>query len=86
MNNKYYVYVLRCFDTTLYTGITTDIIRRVKEHNGELPNGARYTQGRRPVRLVYSSGHTNRSEASKEESRIKKLSRFKKQQLIDLVN
>lgn len=73
----YYVYILSCKDHTLYTGITTDLVRRVGEHNkGSL--GAKYTSGRRPVTLLYSRRFRNRSNASKEEARIKKLSRENK--------
>jgi len=73
----YFVYILQCNDGTLYTGITSDLIRRVKEHNiSKL--GAKYTKARRPVKLVYSKKYTNRSEAQIEEARIKKLSRNKK--------
>jgi putative endonuclease len=71
------VYILKCSDETFYTGITTDLQRRVAEHN-ESVLGARYTQGRRPVELVYAKKFNNRSEASIEESRIKKLSRAEK--------
>lgn len=77
----YYVYILLCADNTLYTGITTDIVRRLDEHNTK-PNGAAYTRGRRPVTLVYSDTRTNRAEASTEEARIKKLSRKEKILLI----
>ena len=71
------VYMLKCSDDTLYTGITTNIERRVSEHNtGKL--WAKYTRARRPVELVYTSEFENRSEASKEESRIKKLTRTEK--------
>jgi putative endonuclease len=76
----YFLYILQCNDQTLYTGITTDLDRRIKEHNSS-KLGAKYTKIRRPVKLVYSQQFINRSEASKEESRIKKLSR---QQKIDL--
>ena len=76
----YFVYILQCADDSLYTGITTDLDRRIKEHN-DSKLGAKYTKVRRPVKLVYSKEFTDRSEASKEESRIKKLSR---QQKIDL--
>ena len=79
----YYVYILKCADDSLYTGITTDINRRVQEHNGDIPTGgARYTRARRPVAVVYTSTHENRSTASIEESRIKKLSRTEKESLI----
>jgi len=76
----YFVYILQCVDNTFYTGITTDLDRRIKEHNSS-KLGARYTKVRRPVKLVYSKDFTNRSEASIEESRIKKLSRLKKIEL-----
>lgn len=78
----YFVYILQCSDNTFYTGITTDLNRRVKEHNNS-KLGAKYTKIRRPVKLVFSKEFKNRSEASKEESRIKKLNR---QQKIDLLN
>jgi len=78
----YWVYILQCADGTLYTGITTDIARRIDEHNGILPNGARYTKPRRPVQLVYKKKFQNRSEASREESRIKSLSREEKQKIV----
>lgn len=74
----YFVYILRCRDDSLYTGITTDIQRRLQEHNGQLPGGAKYTTSRNPVELVYSSMFPDRSSASREESRIKKLTRVQK--------
>jgi putative endonuclease len=77
----YYLYILKCADKTLYTGITTDLKRRLEEHNS-LKLGARYTKIRRPVVLVYSKKFRNRSEASIEEARIKKLSRSEKLKLI----
>jgi len=77
----YYVYILRCSDKTLYTGITTNLTRRALEHNSS-GLGARYTRTRRPVKLVYSKKFKNRSEAAKEESRIKKLSRAEKLELV----
>jgi putative endonuclease len=77
----YFVYIIQCSDDTLYTGITTNLDRRIKEHNNS-KLGAKYTKVRRPVKLVYSKEFENRSEASKEESRIKKLSRTEKLKLI----
>ena len=68
----YFVYMVKCSDNTLYTGITTDLQRRVQEHN-ESKKGAKYTRLRRPVRLVYSEECQNRSSASKREAAIKKL-------------
>lgn len=77
----YYLYILKCADKTLYTGITTDLKRRTAEHNaGSL--GARYTSGRRPVKVVYSKRFKNRSMASQEEARIKKMKRGEKLKLI----
>ena len=77
----YYLYILKCADKTLYTGITTDLKRRVVEHNGS-KLGARYTSSRRPVKMVYSKKFKNRSTASKQEARIKKLKRGDKLSLI----
>jgi putative endonuclease len=78
----YYLYILQCADKTLYTGITTDLKRRVVEHNGK-KLGAKYTSSRRPVKLVYSKKLKSRSSASKEEARIKKLKKSQKLALID---
>lgn len=77
----YYIYILKCADETLYVGITTDVKRRVEEHNSSVL-GAKYTRGRRPVKLVYSREFENRGEATREEMRIKKLSRTEKQKLV----
>lgn len=80
-HNMYSVYILKCADNTYYTGITTDINRRVDEHNSEL-KGAKYTKPRRPVTLVYQAQFSDRSTATKEELRIKKLTRKQKTSLI----
>ncbi len=77
----YTLYILECADGTLYTGITTDVRRRVVEHNTSAL-GAKYTRGRRPVRLVYAEKFRDRSLASHEEARIKTLSRSVKKSLI----
>ena len=77
----YYLYILKCRDESLYTGITTDLKRRVGEHNSK-NKGAKYTAGRRPVVVVYSKKFKNRSTASKEEARIKGLDRIDKLELI----
>ena len=77
----YFVYILKCSDNTLYTGITTDVKRRVGEHNTS-DVGAKYTRGRRPVKLVYQKEFSNRSDATKEEARIKKLSKEQKEKLL----
>ena len=78
------VYILQCADNTLYTGITTDINRRIKEHNGESQkSGAKYTSNRRPVLLVYKEITESRSHASKREIEIKSLTRLQKLDLIE---
>jgi len=78
----YYVYIVRCADNTLYTGIATDLERRVKEHNSS-DKGAKYTRVRRPVVLVHSEVYPDRSSASKREYEIKKkMSREQKLKLI----
>lgn len=79
----YFIYILKCSDETLYTGITTDIQRRVNEHNNS-DKGAKYTKLRRPVTLVYSEESQDRSSASKREYAIKKLTRKEKLELINV--
>ncbi len=74
------VYILECADSTLYTGITTDMPRRITEH--ETGKGARYTNGRGPFQLVHQELHKNRAEASKREILIKAMSRARKLALI----
>ena len=78
---EWWVYIVRCSDTSLYTGITTNLERRVSEHN-DSKKGAKYTRNRRPVDLVYSEAQTDRSAASKREYEIKRLSRVDKLKLI----
>lgn len=77
----HYVYLLRCGDDSLYTGYTTDLNRRVWEHNHS-NKGAKYTRSRRPVVLVNSESYPSRSEAMKREYAIKQLSRADKLKLI----
>jgi len=78
---SWFVYLLRCSDTSLYTGITTDIARRLQEHNhGD--KGAKFTRGRRPVSLVYHEKYASRSQASRREYQIKRLSKEKKEQML----
>ena len=80
--NKWYVYIVECADGSLYTGITTDVNRRLLEHNYSF-KAAKYTRSRRPVRMIWTKEVSNRSEASKEEYRIKRLSRKNKLKLIN---
>ena len=76
------MYILECEDGTLYTGIARDLARRLRQHNGELAGGPRYTRGRRPVRLLWSDTVVDRSLAQRREAAIKNLSRDAKLQLI----
>lgn len=76
----HWVYVVECADESYYTGYTTDVERRVEEHNqGE---GAKYTKGRTPVRLVYSEGFESKAAAMSREHEIKTLSRAEKASLV----
>jgi putative endonuclease len=75
------VYILQCADDSLYTGITTDLTRRMNEHETGI-KGARYTNGRGPFQLMYQTHCKDRAEASKLEISIKALSRAKKLTLI----
>lgn len=77
----WFVYILNCADKSLYTWITIDIDRRLNEHNNSLL-WAKYTKMRRPVELVYKKCFESRSEAAKEEYRIKHLTRKQKEELI----
>ncbi|MDI3323538.1 GIY-YIG nuclease family protein [Pontibacterium granulatum] len=74
--------MLRCADNTLYTGVTTDPERRLREHNGEVKGGARYTRTRQPVTMVWQEVHANRSDACKREAQIKRISKSAKEKLI----
>lgn len=78
------VYILRCADDSLYTGITTDVGRRLDEHNADNKKGARYTRVRRPVELVYQEDCQNRAEASSREYQLKKLRRHEKLKLVSI--
>src|ERR1700754_3814232 len=79
---SYSLYIVVRADGTYYTGIAVDVGRRLAEHNGEKGRGARYTASRRPVGLVYQAPFATRSEALREEARIKRLTRVEKQKLI----
>jgi putative endonuclease len=81
MKSQYFVYILRCADDTLYTGITTDLKRRLVEHRAG--TGAAYTRAHGAVKMVYTEKAKNRSVASKREAAIKKLPRAKKIALLD---
>lgn len=78
----WWIYIIRCGDGSLYTGIATDVDRRLAEHEGAAGLGARYTRGRGPLEVLYRREIGTRSEASREEWRVKKLSRRAKLALI----
>ena len=75
------VYILECADGTLYTGWTTDLERRLRAHNSGC--GARYTRGRRPLRLAYREEQSDRSAAQRREAAIRRLSRADKLKLVE---
>ncbi|OGG65764.1 endonuclease [Candidatus Kaiserbacteria bacterium RIFCSPLOWO2_02_FULL_45_11b] len=81
METNWFVYIVRCKDATLYTGVTTDPEKRVIAHNAAKA-GAKYTKMRRPVELVYVESGFNRSDAHKREAVIKKLSKAAKEELV----
>ena len=80
MDNTWKLYILRCGDGSLYTGITTDLDRRLDEHRSG--KGAKYTRGRGPLEMVYSEECGNHSDALKRELEIKALSKAEKLKLI----
>lgn len=85
---SHYIYILLCADDSLYTGYTTDISKRLQEHNGDgntktaRSAGAKYTRPRRPVQMVYNELYETRSEAMQREYAIKQMKRLEKLQLI----
>lgn len=78
----WFVYMLRCRDGSLYTGIARDVQKRVDEHNGDNATAAKYTRSRRPVTLVYQERLASRSSALKREWAIKQLSKAQKEALL----
>ena len=80
-NEHWYVYIVRCSDNSLYTGVARNLEQRLREHN-EGRRGARYTRARRPVQLVYHEQATDRSAAQKREYSIKQLTPAQKRQLV----
>ena len=81
MEQIWYLYILRCKDGTLYTGITTDVEKRLEAHR--TGRGAKYTRGRTPLELVYRETCGSHSQALKRELEIKKLKRAEKQKLLE---
>ena len=84
---SWFVYMLRCADGTLYTGVTTDVTRRVSEHNGEgaKGKGAKYTKARRPITLAYQEVVSDRSAAQIREAAIRKCTKFEKEFLAKIL-
>ncbi|MCL2293895.1 MAG: GIY-YIG nuclease family protein [Spirochaetes bacterium] len=78
----WYIYIVECCDKTLYTGITTELERRLEEHNNSAQKGAYYTRIRRPVKLVYHETAATRAKAMEREAKIKKMARDSKIKLI----
>ena len=76
----WHVYLLRCADASIYVGTTTDLARRIREHNAG--KGGAYTRGRRPVRLMYHEARPNRSAAQRREAELKRWPRARKQTLM----
>lgn len=76
---QWVVYILRCADDSLYTGVTNNLERRLQKHHDG--TGAKYTRGRGPFELIFSEEHSDRSSASKREAEIKKFSKEEKQSL-----
>ena len=79
---KWFVYMLRCKDNSIYTGITNDLKKRIEAHLSG--NGSKYLRGRLPMKLVYKENFLDRSAASKREIEIKKLKKKEKELLINL--
>lgn len=78
---SWYVYIVKCSDNTYYTGVTTDLQRRINEHNSDDKKGAKYTKSRRPVNLFWCESHESRSLACQREAAIKKMKRAQKRAL-----
>lgn len=81
---SWWVYLLRCADTSLYCGVTNDLSRRLRQHNGEIKGGAKYTLTRKPCELAYQENCADKRSAMKREYEIKQLSRIQKQRLIEV--
>jgi putative endonuclease len=77
----YTVYILECSDSTLYTGCTNNLKKRIAEHNGGV-NGAKYTRARRPVKAVFLEEYSSLAEGRKREAEIKRMTRKEKLKLL----
>ena len=79
---QWFTYLLRCADNSLYAGVTTDLSRRLNEHNYHNKLGAKYTRVRRPVSLAYAETASDRKSACQREYQLRKLSKAQKEQLV----
>ncbi len=79
---NYYFYILRCADYSLYCGITTDLVRRVAEHNSGTIKGAKYTRAKGPVKLVYHEAYEDMSTALKREAEVRRWKKAQKEALV----
>lgn len=79
----FFVYIMECADGTFYTGISNNLEKRLRQHNGEITGGAFYTRNKRPVKLIYKETYETHKEAMLREFAIKKLTRKQKQLLLN---
>ena len=79
---SYYFYILRCADNSLYSGITNNLEKRIREHNLVNSKGAKYTRAKRPVKLVYSEKYRSKKTAMKREIEVKRLTKAEKEKLV----
>lgn len=82
MKDSWTIYIVRCSDNSLYTGIAKDVGKRVQEHNSDNKLGAKYTRSRAPVTLVYTESAETRSDATKRECEIKKMDKKSKEMML----
>lgn len=81
-DKPWWLYIVKCTDGSLYTGITLDVVRRLKEHEDATGKGSKYLRGRGPLELVFSCQFESRNKALRQEARLKKWSKRKKERLI----
>ncbi len=84
MMSDWYLYIIRCYDGSLYTGISTSVGRRFDEHQRQEETGSKYLKGRRPLTLVFQTRLGSRSLALRVETRVKKLSKARKEKLVGI--
>ena len=82
MPNNWYVYIIRCSDNSLYTGVTTDVSRRLLEHQSQGNKAAKYLRGKSPLKLMFQLEVKDRSSALKIEHKIKRLSKLEKEKIV----